>query len=41
MMATVPLGRYGVPNEFGKTGAFLLSSAASYITGRTSRLMAD
>jgi len=33
MMATVPLGRYGVPNEFGKTGAFLLSSAASYITG--------
>jgi len=33
MMATVPLGRYGMPEEFGKTGAFLLSNAASYITG--------
>jgi 3-oxoacyl-[acyl-carrier protein] reductase len=33
MMATVPLGRYGSPDEFGKTGAFLLSEAASYITG--------
>jgi 3-oxoacyl-[acyl-carrier protein] reductase len=33
MMATVPLGRYGDPNEFGRAGAFLLSDAASYITG--------
>lgn len=33
MMATVPLGRYGSPDEFGKAGAFLLSDAASYITG--------
>jgi 3-oxoacyl-[acyl-carrier protein] reductase len=33
MMATVPLGRYGSPVEFGKAGAFLLSDAASYITG--------
>jgi 3-oxoacyl-[acyl-carrier protein] reductase len=33
MMATVPLGRYGSPDEFGRTGAFLLSDAASYITG--------
>jgi 3-oxoacyl-[acyl-carrier protein] reductase len=33
MMATVPLGRYGLPEEFGKVGAFLLSEAASYITG--------
>src|SRR4051812_33324321 len=33
MMATVPLGRYGLPDEFGKAGAFLLSAAASYITG--------
>jgi 3-oxoacyl-[acyl-carrier protein] reductase len=33
MMATVPLGRYGAPDEFGRTGAFLLSDAASYITG--------
>src|SRR5262249_24403513 len=32
-MATVPLGRYGVPDEFGRAGAFLLSDAASYITG--------
>lgn len=31
--ATVPLGRYGSPDEFGRTGAFLLSDAASYITG--------
>lgn len=33
MMASVPLGRYGDPREFGRTGAFLLSDAASYITG--------
>jgi 3-oxoacyl-[acyl-carrier protein] reductase len=33
MMATVPLGRYGAPDEFGRIGAFLLSDAASYITG--------
>lgn len=33
MMGTVPLGRYGSPDEFGKVGAFLLSDAASYITG--------
>ena len=32
-MASVPLGRYGAPDEFGRTGAFLLSDAASYITG--------
>jgi len=32
-MAMVPLGRYGSPEEFGRTGAFLLSDAASYITG--------
>ena len=30
---TVPLGRYGAPDEFGRVGAFLLSDAASYITG--------
>ena len=33
VMATVPLGRYGAPDEFGRVGAFLLSDAASYITG--------
>lgn len=31
--ATIPLGRYGHPDEFGRMGAFLLSDAASYITG--------
>jgi 3-oxoacyl-[acyl-carrier protein] reductase len=31
--ATIPLGRYGLPDEFGATAAFLLSNAASYITG--------
>jgi 3-oxoacyl-[acyl-carrier protein] reductase len=30
---TVALGRYGAPDEFGRVGAFLLSDAASYITG--------
>jgi 3-oxoacyl-[acyl-carrier protein] reductase len=32
-MATIPAGRYGEPDEFGRAGAFLLSGAASYITG--------
>jgi 3-oxoacyl-[acyl-carrier protein] reductase len=31
--ATIPLGRYGTIEEFGKAGAFLLSPTASYITG--------
>ena len=29
----IPLRRYGQPEEFGRTGAFLLSPAASYLTG--------
>ncbi|WEH42510.1 SDR family oxidoreductase [Streptomyces sp. AM 2-1-1] len=29
----IPLRRYGTPEEFGKTAAFLLSPAASYLTG--------
>lgn len=31
----IPIGRYGTIEEFGKLGAFLLSDAASYITGQT------
>jgi 3-oxoacyl-[acyl-carrier protein] reductase len=31
--ATIPLRRYGQPAEFGRIAAFLLSPAASYITG--------
>jgi 3-oxoacyl-[acyl-carrier protein] reductase len=31
--ATIPLGRYGDPDDFGRVGAFLLSDAASYVTG--------
>lgn len=33
--ASIPLGRYGAPDEFGRAAAFLLSGAASYVTGAT------
>jgi 3-oxoacyl-[acyl-carrier protein] reductase len=31
--ATIPMGRYGEPEEFGRVAAFLLSDAAAYVTG--------
>lgn len=31
----IPMGRYGVAREFGKAAVFLLSDAASYVTGET------
>ncbi|WP_420310800.1 SDR family oxidoreductase [Streptomyces sp. YS-B37] len=31
--AAIPLRRYGTPEEFGRAGAFLLSPAASYVSG--------
>ena len=33
--SNIPLKRYGTIEEFGKVGAFLLSDAASYMTGST------
>jgi 3-oxoacyl-[acyl-carrier protein] reductase len=34
-IVSIPLGRYGEASEFGKVAAFLLSDAASYMTGAT------
>ena len=30
---SIPLGRYGVAEEYGNTAVFLFSNAARYITG--------
>lgn len=35
MVATIPMGRYGDPQEFANAAVFLLSDAAAYITGAT------
>ena len=32
-VATIPLRRYGVPEEFGRVAAFVLSPAASFVSG--------
>lgn len=32
-IATIPLGRYGEPGEFGRAAAFLLSPASSFVSG--------
>ena len=33
MEASIPMGRYGHPEEFARAAAFLLSPASSYMTG--------
>jgi 3-oxoacyl-[acyl-carrier protein] reductase len=35
METSIPMGRYGDPQEFANAAAFLLSDAAAYITGAT------
>ena len=37
-MASIPVGRYGDPAEYGDTVAFIASTRASYITGSTIRV---
>ena len=36
--ASVPIGRYGPPDEFGAVATFLASEAASYVTGTMMRI---
>ncbi len=37
-LATIPMGRYGRPDEFASVAAFLVSEPASYITGSVIRV---
>ncbi|WP_028935767.1 SDR family oxidoreductase [Pseudonocardia spinosispora] len=37
-IATIPVGRYGRPEEFAKVVAFLVSEPASYVTGTAVRV---
>lgn len=37
-VATIPIGRYGTPEEYGDTVAFLASERASYISGSVIRV---
>lgn len=33
-LSTIPMGRYGKPEEFAKVATFLVSGANSYLTGQ-------
>jgi 3-oxoacyl-[acyl-carrier protein] reductase len=37
-LAGIPMGRYGEPEEFARVAAFVLSPAASYVTGTLIRI---
>ena len=37
-LATIPIGRYGKPDEYGDVVAFLASERAAYLTGSVIRV---